>query len=380
MSLSRKQLGSSALLVTEVCLGTMTFGVQNSEEEGHAQLDYAVKDRGVNFIDTAEMYPVPSSDSRWKPGRTEEIVGTWLAKNPEWREKVVVATKVSGFNPVSDTAANRTVPPSEPIPARLDAESVLAACAASLRRLQTTYIDLYQLHWPDRYVPLWGSQSYDPAQERADSVSIAETARALKQLLDAGKIKAYGLSNETTFGVCEWARVAKELDMPPPASIQNAFSLLNRDFEQSLAEACAPSNHNVGLLPWSALCGGLLTGKYTAGWAEGEACSAGPKDGRLTIFGPKFMTRWADPNDNTKSAVRAYQAVADRYGVSLTTLSLAWCRSRWYHSSCIIGATTLAQLKEDIDAFDPEVVPLLSQEVLKEVDAIHNSCPNPCLS
>lgn len=374
-----RQLGGSSLRVTDICLGTMTWGVQNTEAEGHQQLDYAIKERGVNFIDTAEMYPVPASAPEWKAGRTEEIVGTWIAANPSWREKVVIATKVSGFNPSSDTAANRSVPPSEARPARLDTASVLEACDASLRRLQTTYIDLYQLHWPDRYVPLWGSTAYNPTNERDGSVPIEETAAALKQLLDSGKIKAYGLSNESAFGVCEWARVAKQLDMPAPASIQNAFSLVNRDFESQLAEACAPLNHNCGLLPWSPLCGGLLSGKYIPGWEKGEACSAGPPEGRLTRFGPKFQNRWADPSDNLKTAVRAYQAIADKAGMSLTTLSLAWCRSRWYAASTIIGATTMDQLKEDIDAFDPAVLPALSEEVLAEVDAVHMNCRDPCL-
>jgi aryl-alcohol dehydrogenase-like predicted oxidoreductase len=310
----------------------MTFGVQNSEEEGHAQLDYAIKERGVNFIDTAEMYPVPASAPEWKPGATEKIIGTWIKKNPEFRKNIIIATKVSGYNASSDTASNRTIPPTEAIPARLDGNSIKMACNASLLRLQTDYIDLYQIHWPDRYVPSWGQICYIKDSER-DAISIEETALALKELLDSGKIKAYGLSNETSYGVCEWAHIARKLNMPLPATIQNAFSLINRNYETDLAETCAPRNHNISLLPWSALCGGLLTGKYIESWDLGDACTEGPKDGRLTKFGPKFQNRWSNPNMNTKNAVKKYQLLANAHDISLTKLSLAWCKSRWYHGS-----------------------------------------------
>ena len=228
----------------------MTWGVQNTEAEAHEQLDYAIKDRGVNFIDTAEMYPVPSSAPGWRPGRTEEYIGTWLAKNPEWRSRVVLATKVSGFNPRSETGGNRFDPPKEHADCRLDAESVKMACDASLRRLQTEYIDLYQLHWPDRYAPNFGSSVYDPSKER-DAVPIKETVAALGELIAAGKIKHYGLSNETTYGVCEFVRAADELGVPRPVSIQNSFCLLHRSFETELAEACAPSHYDIALLPWT---------------------------------------------------------------------------------------------------------------------------------
>ena len=166
-----RPLGSSGLMVTEVCLGTMTFGIQNTEEDAHAQLDYAVKERGVNFIDTAEMYPVPSSAAGWKPGTTEEYIGTWIEKNPALRSEIVLATKVAGYNPGSETGGNRFVPPKPKADCRLDRESVLMACDASLRRLRTDYIDLYQLHWPDRYAPNFGQSVYDPKQER-DAVPI----------------------------------------------------------------------------------------------------------------------------------------------------------------------------------------------------------------
>lgn len=189
--LATRRLGSSSLVVTEACLGTMTFGVQNTEADAHAQLDFAIKERGVNFIDTAELYPVPLTAPEWKAGTTEEFIGSWLAANPEWRERVVLATKVCGYMPNSAVAAARTVPAADPPPAcRLDRAGIRSACEASLRRLQTDYIDLYQLHWPDRYVPLFGALVYDVEKERADSIPIEETAAALKELLDEGTLPA----------------------------------------------------------------------------------------------------------------------------------------------------------------------------------------------
>ena len=364
-ALPKVKLGNSDVMVTEVCLGTMTWGVQNTEAEAHEQLDYAIKERGVNFIDTAEMYPVPSSAPGWKPGRTEEYIGTWLAKNPEWRSRVVLATKVSGFNPRSETGGNRFDPPKEHADCRLDAESVKMACDASLRRLQTEYIDLYQLHWPDRYAPNFGSSVYDPSKER-DAVPIKETVAALGELIAAGKIKHYGLSNETTYGVCEFVRAADELGVPRPVSIQNSFCLLHRSFETELAEACAPSHYDIALLPWTPLAGGALTGKYLR---------ASPADGRLVKY-PTFMQRYL--NEPSREATTKYETIAKDAGMSLATMALAWCRTRWYVASTIIGATTMEQLRENIDAFDPEKAKL-SEETLAAIDAVHVNRRDPCM-
>eukprot|EP00242_Pyramimonas_sp_CCMP2087_P011758 CAMPEP_0198200536 /NCGR_PEP_ID=MMETSP1445-20131203/3543_1 /TAXON_ID=36898 /ORGANISM="Pyramimonas sp., Strain CCMP2087" /LENGTH=367 /DNA_ID=CAMNT_0043870643 /DNA_START=271 /DNA_END=1374 /DNA_ORIENTATION=- len=365
MEIPKKMLGSSDMEVSVVCLGTMTFGVQNSEAEAHAQLDYFVKERGCNFIDTAEMYPVPSSDPVWVAGKTEEYIGTWLAKNEDLRSKVYIATKISGFNPNSGTVGNRTVPAGPPAHGRLNAEQIYAACDASLRRLQTPYMDLYQLHWPDRYVASFGYTAYDPSKER-DAVPIKETLLALKKLLDDGKIKHYGLSNETSFGVCEFGRIADELGMPRPVSIQNSFSLIHRAFETDLAEACAPRNYNVGLLPWSPLAGGALTGKYLDGIHNA------PANARFQKY-PKFMSRFQ--SELSAAAVAKYAKIAKEAGISPTTLALAWCHSRWYATSTIIGATTLEQLQENIDAFTVE----LSQETLEAVDRVHLECRDPCM-
>ena len=372
-SIRMHRLGSSSLLVTEACLGTMTWGVQNDEAQAHEQLDYAVKTRGVNFIDTAELYPVPLSDPGWRAGRTEEILGTWLAANPEWREKVVVATKICGYSPNSDVAAARTsAAPEGPKPdARLDRASVRAACEASLRRLQTSHIDLYQLHWPDRYVPTFGSTVYDFERER-DSVPIEETAAAIKELLDEGKIRAYGLSNETPHGVCAWARAAEKLGMPPPATIQNAYSLLARDFEGALAEACSPRYHNVGLLPWSVLAGGLLSGKYARGTASGSA--------RFVKY-DDYMKRWHPKHARaaTLAAAEAYAAIAERAGLSPAALAILWCRTRPFIAaggSTIVGATSLAQLEQNLDAFElpPEA---LTAEMVEQINEVHMRCRSP---
>ena len=341
-----RPLGSSGLMVTEVCLGTMTFGGQNTQEEAHAQLDYAIKERGVNFIDTAEMYPSPHVD---RAGTTEEYIGRWFEKNPELRSEIILSTKVTG-RPRN----------------RLDRESVIAACDASLHRLKTDYIDLYHIHCPDRYTPNFGQRVYDPTMEH-DNVPIKETVAALGELITTGKIRHYGLSNETTFGVCEYVRAADELGVPRPVSIQNSLCLLDRTFETELAEACAPNQYNISLLPYSPLAGGALSDKYLH--------NNNPVDGRLHKY-PNFMQRYI--NEACMIATQGYTGIAKEVGISLATLSLAWCRTRWYCASTIIGATTMEQLKENIDAFDTNLV-TLSKETLKSIDSVHFERRDPCL-
>jgi aryl-alcohol dehydrogenase-like predicted oxidoreductase len=363
--LRKVTLGSSDLKVTDVCLGTMTWGVQNTEAEAHTQLDYALKERGVTFVDTAEMYPVPMFAPGWVPGTTESYIGSWLAKNPGWRERIVIATKVCGNSSrPSDVAARRSDPPSGPAPLRLDAASVRQACDASLRRLRTDYIDLYQIHWPDRYVPIFGTTQYDPTQER-DSVPIAETLGALWDLIQQGKIRHYGLSNETTYGLCEWVKAADAMGAPRPITIQNSFCLLNRAFGSELAEACAPSHHNVGLLPYSPLGGGALSGKYRD--------KKLPEGSRFQRY-PQFMTRYVTPA--AVDAVDRYAAIASARGMSVATLALAWCRSRWFVASTIVGATDMDQLKENLDAFTVT----LDEGTLKAIDEVHIANKDPVLS
>jgi len=362
----------------------MTWGRQNTEENAHAQLDYAIKERGVNFIDTAEVYPVPFSASKNFPkqgkeltGLTEQYIGTWLAKNPEWRDKVIIATKMAGYNPSSDSAypgrkqeyGYRSVNAPEDCkgPLRHKKEDFLAAIEGSLARLQTTYVDLYQLHWPDRYTPRFGPTVYryendKKRKEENDSVSFAEIVAGVKLLIDAGKIKHWGVSNETTFGVCQLVSECDKAGVPRPITIQNEYHLLNRAFDNELAEACAPWNFNIGLLPWSPLAGGALTGKYLS--EDGEVTF--PEKTRFGEF-QGYQARFTQPA--TTAALLKYREIAKKAGMDMATLAIAWCNSRDYvrNGGTIIGATTMEQLKTDIDAFELTLAP----EVLQEIDDVY---------
>lgn len=318
------------------------------------------------------MYPVPPFHPSYRPGKTEDYIGTWLEKNPTWRKRVIIATKVTGAFRKNVIAANRTVPPTSPPPdSCLDAANIRAACEGSLRRMRTNYIDLYQLHWPDRYVPIMGTRRYSPENERA-SVPFEETLLGIKALIDEGKIRHWGLSNETTFGVCELIRGADKLGVPRPVSIQNQFCLLNRSFEGELAEACAPNNYNIGLLPWSVLGGGALTGKYKLD-EDGKIIQKGNENSRFVLY-EQFQGRFCSPRN--LAIVEKYQSIAKEAGMSLATLAQKWCATRWFIPSTIIGATNIEQLKENIDAFSVD----LSEDVLLKIDDIHEECKDPYIS
>lgn len=339
-----KQLGSTDLEVSEICLGTMTFGEQNTESEAHAQLDMAV-DYGVNFIDTAEMYPVPPRAET--QGSTERYVGSWL-KNQQ-RDKLIVATKIAGPARAMHWIRGDT---------RINRNHLQSAIEGSLNRLQTDYVDLYQIHWPDRNVPMFGGYSFDIKQER-ETESIQAQLEALGELIDAGKVRYIGLSNETPWGVSEFNRLAKELKLPVVATIQNAYHLMNRTFEAGLSEVCY--HENVGLLAYSPLAFGHLSGKYL---------SNPTAQGRLTLY-PQFGQRYSKVN--TLAATQAYAQIAQESGVSLTQLALAFVRTRWFTNSTIIGATTLEQLKENLGS--DQVV--LSEEVFNQLEEVHLRYPNP---
>lgn len=342
------KLGASGLNVSEICLGTMTWGEQNTESEAHAQLDYAIS-RGVNFIDVAEMYPVPPRAET--QGRTESCLGSWLKKQS--RDKLIVATKI--------TAPGRGFGWVRGGPKAIDKKSIQEALDGSLKRLQTDHVDLYQIHWPDRYVPAFGGVFYDPQQERA-SVPIEEQLEAFDGFIKAGKIRYLGLSNESPWGTSEFIRLARARGLPMVASIQNAYSLLNRNFEAGLSEITR--REGVPLLAYSPLAFGHLSGKYLDG--------AKPAGARLTKF-PPFGQRYDKPN--VMPAVADYAALARKSGLSPATLALAFVRSRWFCASTIIGATTLSQLKENIDVEGVELNP----EVLAEIDSIHLRYPNPAI-
>ena len=340
-----RPLGRSQLIVPDVCLGTMTFGEQTGEADAHDQLDYALA-AGVNFLDTAEMYAVPPRAGTF--GVSESIVGRWLKR--QRREQIVVATKVAG--PARNLDWIRGGPPA------MDRANIRAAIDGSLQRLQTDYVDLYQLHWPERNQPMFGQWQFDPAKER-ECTPIPAQLEALAELMREGKLRAIGLSNEHPWGVMEFTRLADELGLPRVLCTQNAYSLLNRTFETALAEVC--HREQVGLLAYSALAFGHLTGKYLVDPAA---------PGRITRW-PAFGQRYGKPN--VLPAVNAYAALAKKHGLTPTQLALGFVRSRWFVNSTIIGASSLAQLQETLPATRTPMPP----ELLGEIDAIHLRYTNP---
>ncbi|BBC23387.1 NADP(H)-dependent aldo-keto reductase [Pseudanabaena sp. ABRG5-3] len=345
-----KRLGTSELLVSEICLGTMTYGQQNTIAEAHEQLDYAIA-RGINFIDTAEMYPVPPNAAT--QGRTEQYIGEWLAQPhiKQQRDKLIIATKIIG------TGRNYSWLRDDSI-AALSRKNILQAVDDSLKRLQTDYIDLYQIHWPDRNVPMFGQVTFEPQNER-EMVAISDQLATFAELIQAGKIRHLGVSNETPWGLSEFSHTAKQLGLPKIVSIQNAYNLINRTFEMGLTEACY--REQVGLLAYSPLGFGHLSGKYVQG---------SPSNTRITLF-PQFGQRYKKVN--VQAATAEYAAIAKKYDLSPTQLALAFVRSRWFVTSTIIGATTMEQLKENIDSAKVQ----LNTEILAEIDQVHARYFNP---
>jgi aryl-alcohol dehydrogenase-like predicted oxidoreductase len=342
-----RPLGQTGLSVSAVCLGTMTWGSQNSEAEAHAQIDYAL-DRGINFLDTAEMYPVTPTRAETL-GRTEEYIGTWIAKSGK-RDKIVLASKVSGpsrFVPVRGGAN------------RLDRKNIEAAIDTSLARLQTDYLDLYQLHWPDRHVPMFGARGLQDLADAPEAVPLEESIGALHDLVKAGKIRSFGLSNETPWGVSEALRLHRDKGLPRVASVQNAYSLLNRVFEIGLSEFAL--REGVGLLAYSPLAAGYLTGKYLGGVV--------PKGSRGDVA--KQFTRYLAPN--VSQATARYVGIAQAFGLTSTQLALAFVYSRSFVTSSIIGATSLAQLEHDIDAS----LTVLPEEALAAIAEVYALYPDP---
>jgi aryl-alcohol dehydrogenase-like predicted oxidoreductase len=343
-----RRLGTTDLDVSLICLGTMTWGEQNSEAEAHAQLDRALE-HGINFIDAAEMYPVPPRAETF--GRTEEYVGTWLKRRPGVRGKVVLATKVTG--------ANNAMPHVRDGRGRLDRKNIEAALDASLKRLQTDYIDLYQTHSPDRKVNAFGrlGYSHEPA---GDGATLEETLDVLDGLVRAGKVRHVGVSNETAWGVMQHLALAVSGRGPRIQSIQNPYNLLNRTFEIGLAEVACRAN--CGLLAYSPLAMGVLAGKYLDG--------ARPPDCRLTLF--ERFKRYSTPR--AEPAAAAYVALACEHGLDAAQMALAFVNTRPFLTSTIIGCTSLAQLDQNVASLDVK----LSADVLAALEAIHAANPNPC--
>ena len=346
------KLGNSHLSGSKVCLGTMTFGDQNSEAEAHEQLDYAVA-QGINFIDTAEMYPVPPKADTYT--KTESIIGAWL-KNQS-RDKIILGSKISG--------PRRGMPWIRNNEFSLDRETIRNALHDSLTRLKTDYIDLYQIHWPDRNVPLFGQFQFDPANEldaegqEKHWVSIHNQLETLAELVSEGKIRAIGLSNEQPWGVMEFVRCAKQYNLPHIATLQNAYNLLNRHIDFGMSEICY--RENISLLAYSPLAFGHLSGKYIE---NPEA------KGRVTLF-RGYAQRYTKPN--VQAACEAYSMLARAHGYSPAALALSYVMHRWCVASTIIGATSMAQLQENIGAYQVK----LSPEMIKEIDLIHLRFTNP---
>ena len=344
--IDKRPLGKTGIDVTSICLGTMTWGEQNTEAEAHEQLSYACDERGINFIDTAELYPVPpKADTQ---GRTEQYIGSWLNQRGR-RDDLVIATKACG--PGEWVNYFRGGP-------RHTKDHLEAAIDASLTRLQTDSVDLYQLHWPDRPTNFFGRLGYTHV-DGADETPIDEILTALESLVVSGKIRAIGLSNETPWGVMTFLEIARREGLPVVASIQNPYSLLNRTFEIGLSEIA--HRESVGLLAYSPLAFGVLSGKYLGGKR--------PEGARLTLF--DRFSRYSNPE--AIRATEAYAALAAEHGLSLTAMALAYVTSRPFVTSNIIGATSMAQLKENIDTHDLK----LSDAVLDGIEAIHVSQPNP---
>ena len=342
------QLGRSGIQVSRLCLGSMTWGEQNSEAEAHAQLDYAIAS-GINFIDTAELYPVPPRAET--QGRTEVILGNWLAKHRKDRDKLVIATKIC--------AAADWIPYLRNGNNRLDRNNIEAALHASLERLQTDYVDLYQVHWPERDTNYFGKLGYYHAPEK-DGIPVSETLGVLGDLVKAGKIRYIGISNETPWGISEYLRSAQQYNLPRIVSIQNPYNLLNRTFEIGCAEFA--HREQVGLLAYSPLGFGVLSGKYLQ--------DAKPADCRLTLF--NRFSRYTSPRGI--HCTEAYVNLARDNQLDPAQLALAFVISRPFLTSCIIGARTMQQLQSNIDSVKIK----LSKDIIRSIDDIHDGQPNPC--
>ena len=339
-------LPQTAIKVSKICLGTMTWGNQNSEAEGHEQMDYALE-QGVNFFDVAELYPVPANAETY--GETERIIGTWFKKTGN-RDKVVLASKIAG---AGDYTAH----------VRKDGFSKRAITEAienSLKRLQTDYIDLYQLHWPERGVNCFGIRDYPYKTATKDAENHLEILETLQDFIKQGKIKHIGLSNETPWGTMKYLQTAEQHKLPRMVTIQNSYSLIHRSYEYGMSEVSL--RENIGLLAYSPLAQGVLSGKYLDGKQ--------PEGARGTLF-PRFIARYK--NEGSEKAVHSYLEIAQKCNISLAQLSLAYINQLPFVTSTIIGATKMEQLKENIDSINIE----LSDEILAEIEAVHAKIPNP---
>ena len=341
-----KKLGTTNLDVSTICLGTMTWGEQNSQEEGFEQMDYAL-DQGINFWDTAEIYSVPPKEKTF--GHTETIIGNWFKKTKK-REKIILATKVAGPTRSYVRGGGN----------QYDKKNITEALNGSLKRLQTDYIDLYQLHWPERNTNMFGKLGYEH-KDNEDWNKFEDVLGNLKEFINQGKIRHVGLSNETAWGAKKYLEISKAHDLPRMISIQNPYSLLNRTYEVGLAEVSI--REQIGLLAYSPLASGYLSGKYRNNQM--------PKNSRIALD-PDFWTRYRKPNMN--KAVDAYYEIAKKNNLDLAQMSLKFCEIQPFMNSVIIGATTMQQLKTDIESVNVK----LTDEIIKEINEVQKIYPNPC--
>ncbi|QJB48305.1 NADP(H)-dependent aldo-keto reductase [Acinetobacter sp. NEB149] len=344
-----RPLADTGIFLPEICLGTMTFGEQNTQEQAFQQLDYAL-DQGVYFWDTAEMYPVPPKPET--QGATERIIGNWIAARGG-RDKLFLASKIAGPSQGGSHIRDGKT--------RFVADEISAAIDQSLSRLQTDYIDLYQLHWPQRPTNFFGKLGYGNAEAAEDRTvtDLEETLTALQDEIKKGRIRYIGLSNETPWGTMKFLHLAEKLGLSKFVSVQNPYNLLNRTYEIGMSEIA--HYEGVGLLAYSPLAFGYLTGKFRHG--------ARPANARVTLF--SRFSRYSNPQ--SEWATEQYAQLAEQHGLSLTQLALAFIKQQFFMTSTIIGATNLDQLKENIQAFEID----LSEEILKGIEAIHRQQPNP---
>lgn len=344
-----KPLANTGLMVPEICLGTMTFGEQNTQAQAFEQLDYALE-RGLNFWDSAEMYPVPPKPET--QGSTEQIIGNWIQQRGG-RDKLILASKIAGPSQGGSQIRQGAT--------RFNKADIESALDGNLKRLQTDYIDLYQLHWPQRPTNFFGKLGYGnaDAQSNLHITALEETLSALSDEVKKGRIRYIGLSNETPWGTMKFLQLAEILGLAKIVSVQNPYSLLNRSYEVGMAEIA--HHEAVGLLAYSPLAFGYLTGKFRHG--------ARPAQARVTLY--SRFSRYSNPE--SQWATEQYAQLAEQHGLSLTQLALAFIKQQFFVTSTIIGATNLQQLKENIDAFDTH----LSEEVLHGIEAIHQQQPNP---
>lgn len=339
-------LPNTDVKVSKICLGTMTWGKQNNESDGHEQMDYALE-QGVNFFDTAELYAVPASKETY--GKTEEIIGTWFKKTGN-RDKVVLASKIAGAGPYTAHIRENG----------FAKEAIIEAVEGSLKRLQTDYIDLYQLHWPSRGVNCFGIRDYPFQTSTKEAENHLEILETLDVLIKQGKILHVGLSNETPWGTMKYLQTSEQHNLPRMSTIQNSYSLIHRGYEVGMSEVSM--RENIGLLVYSPLAQGILSGKYLNGNL--------PEGARGTLF-PNFIARYR--GEGATKAVVEYQKIAKKHGITLSELSLAFINQLPFVTSNIIGATRMDQLKENIGSINVN----LSEEILKEIEAVHSAIPNP---